>query len=66
LTISKASIPSQRRIYRRLQVHCDDKRVTNDPMEATYIGFEMWVKVVEKAIIEVDAVERNDWWRFLT
>ena len=26
-----------------------DKRVTNDPMEATYIGFNMWVKAVEKA-----------------
>lgn len=27
----------------------DDKAVTNDPMEATYIGFNMWVKAVEKA-----------------
>ena len=27
----------------------DDKRVTNDPMEATFIGFNMWVKAVEKA-----------------
>src|ERR1700751_4539216 len=25
------------------------KRTTNDPMEATYIGFNMWVKAVEKA-----------------
>ena len=25
------------------------KRVTNDPMEAAYIGFNMWVKGVEKA-----------------
>jgi urea transport system substrate-binding protein len=25
------------------------KRVSNDPMEATYIGFQMWVKAVEKA-----------------
>ena len=25
------------------------KRVTNDPMEAAYIGFHMWVKGVEKA-----------------
>jgi len=25
------------------------KRVTNDPMEATYIGFNMWVKAVTKA-----------------
>lgn len=27
----------------------DDKRVTNDPMEAHVIGFNMWVKAVEKA-----------------
>jgi urea transport system substrate-binding protein len=27
----------------------NDKRVTNDPMEATYIGFNLWVKAVEKA-----------------
>ncbi|MFS8608111.1 MAG: urea ABC transporter substrate-binding protein [Gammaproteobacteria bacterium] len=27
----------------------DSKRVTNDPMEAHYIGFNMWVKAVEKA-----------------
>jgi len=27
----------------------DEKRVTNDPMEATYIGFKMWAKAVEKA-----------------
>ncbi len=27
----------------------DKKRVTNDPMEAHYIGFNMWVKAVEKA-----------------
>ncbi len=27
----------------------NDKRVTNDPMEAHYIGFNMWAKAVEKA-----------------
>ena len=27
----------------------DDDRVTNDPMEAHYIGFNMWVKAVEAA-----------------
>ncbi|KPJ92352.1 MAG: branched-chain amino acid ABC transporter substrate-binding protein, partial [Gammaproteobacteria bacterium SG8_15] len=37
----------------------DDKRVTNDPMEATYIGFKMWVKAVEKAkTTDVDKVEQ--------
>ena len=36
----------------------DDSRVTNDPMEATYIGFEMWADAVEKAgTTDVDAVE---------
>ncbi|SNB69933.1 amino acid/amide ABC transporter substrate-binding protein, HAAT family [Arboricoccus pini] len=35
----------------------NDKRVTNDPMEAHYIGFNMWVKAVEKAgTIDHDAV----------
>jgi urea transport system substrate-binding protein len=27
----------------------DDARVTNDPMEAHYIGFKMWVEAVKKA-----------------
>jgi urea transport system substrate-binding protein len=27
----------------------NNKRVTNDPMEATYIGFNMWVNAVKKA-----------------
>ena len=35
----------------------DDKRVTNDPMEAHVIGFEMWVNAVEKVgTTDVDAV----------
>ncbi|MDR2612043.1 MAG: urea ABC transporter substrate-binding protein [Deltaproteobacteria bacterium] len=35
----------------------DPKRVTNDPMEATYIGFNLWVKAVEKAgTTDVDQV----------
>ncbi|MBN0988934.1 urea ABC transporter substrate-binding protein [Amphritea pacifica] len=34
-------------------------RVTNDPMEATYIGFKMWTQAVEKAgTTDVDAVEQ--------
>jgi urea transport system substrate-binding protein len=37
----------------------DKKRVTNDPMEATAIGFKMWVKAVEKAkTTDVDKVEQ--------
>ena len=27
----------------------NDKRTTNDPMEAHYVGFNMWVKAVQKA-----------------
>ena len=35
-------------------------RVTNDPMEATYIGFDLWVKAVEKAqSTDVDDVLKN-------
>jgi urea transport system substrate-binding protein len=35
------------------------KRVTNDPMEATAIGFKMWVKAVEKAkSTDTDKVEQ--------
>ncbi|MCD2451496.1 urea ABC transporter substrate-binding protein [Methylicorpusculum oleiharenae] len=35
------------------------KRVTNDPMEAHYIGFNMWVKAVEKAgTTDPDAVQK--------
>ncbi|MFB9136148.1 urea ABC transporter substrate-binding protein [Vibrio sp. AK197] len=37
----------------------DDSRVTNDPMEATYIGFNMWVKAVEAAgTTDPDAVQQ--------
>ncbi len=37
----------------------DDKRVTNDPMEATYIGFNMWAQAVTAAgTTDVDAVEQ--------
>ena len=35
----------------------DEKRTTNDPMEATYIGFNMWAQAVEKAgTTDVDKV----------
>jgi urea transport system substrate-binding protein len=36
-----------------------DKPITNDPMEATYIGLNMWAQAVTKAkSIEVDAVRK--------
>ncbi|WP_431862476.1 urea ABC transporter substrate-binding protein [Azospirillum sp.] len=37
----------------------NDKRVTNDPMEATYIGFKMWTQAVMQAgTTDVDAVRQ--------
>ncbi|MCB9946885.1 MAG: urea ABC transporter substrate-binding protein [Rhodospirillaceae bacterium] len=37
----------------------DEARVTNDPMEAHYIGFHMWVQAVEQAgTTDVDAVRQ--------
>ena len=34
-----------------------DKVVTNDPMEATYVGIHMWKQAVEKAkSVEADKV----------
>ena len=37
-----------------------DERVTNDPMEATYIGFKAWAKAVEKAgTTDVDKVRTS-------
>ena len=38
-----------------------DKPLTNDPMEATYIGIYMWKQAVEKAkSTDVDKVDRGD------
>ncbi len=40
----------------------DDKRVTNDPMEAHYIGFNMWVNAATAAgTTDVDAVREALW-----
>ena len=37
----------------------NDKRTTNDPMEATYIGFKMWTQAVMQAgTTDVDAVRQ--------
>ncbi|WP_411572512.1 urea ABC transporter substrate-binding protein [Tropicimonas sp. TH_r6] len=39
-----------------------EDRVTNDPMEATYIGFNMWANAVEAAgTTDVDAVRTAMW-----
>ena len=40
----------------------DEKRVTNDPMEAHYIGFNMWVNAATEAgTTDVDAVRSAMW-----
>ena len=40
----------------------DDTRVTNDPMEAHYIGFNMWVNAATEAgTTDVDAVREHMW-----
>ena len=39
-----------------------DKRVTNDPMEATFVGIHMWKQAVEKAkCTDADKVRRRRW-----
>ena len=42
--------PENKAFIKRWQAFTNNqKRVSNDPMEAHYIGFRMWVKAVEKA-----------------
>ena len=52
--------PGKRSFYQSMAcVHKNSDRVTNDPMEATYIGFKMWANAVTKAgTTDVDAVEQ--------
>ena len=50
--------PANEKFIKEWQAYTKNpKRTTNDPMEATYIGFNMWVKAVEKAkSIDADKV----------
>jgi len=41
--------PENADFIKKWQAYTKPGRVTNDPMEAHYIGFNMWVKAVEKA-----------------
>ncbi len=51
------SPPNAEFIARWKQFVDNEERTTNDPMEAHYIGFNLWVQAVEKAgTTEVDAV----------
>ena len=41
--------PENEEFIKKWKAFTSPERVTNDPMEAHYIGFNMWVKAVEKA-----------------
>ncbi|BAQ69775.1 branched-chain amino acid ABC transporter substrate-binding protein [Rhodovulum sulfidophilum] len=52
-----AESPENRAFVAKWKERMGQDRVTNDPMEATYIGFNMWVDTVEAAgTTDVDAV----------
>ena len=52
-----ADTPINKEFIAKWKAFAGEARVTNDPMEATMIGFNMWVQAVEKAgTTEVDAV----------
>jgi urea transport system substrate-binding protein len=54
---NEAFIKSYREYAKRKNLPNADKVVTNDPMEATYIGIHLWKQAVEKAkTIEVEEV----------
>jgi urea transport system substrate-binding protein len=49
--------PENAAFIKEWKARMGENRVTNDPMEAHYIGFNMWVKAVEKAgTTDADAV----------
>ena len=52
-----ADTPENEEFVAEWKERMGEDRVTNDPMEAHYIGFNMWVKAVEEAgTTDVDAV----------
>ncbi|WP_051329129.1 urea ABC transporter substrate-binding protein [Geminicoccus roseus] len=51
--------PENQAFIEKWQAFTSPDRVTNDPMEAHYIGFQMWVQAVEQAgTTDVDAVRQ--------
>ena len=55
-----ADVPVNAEFIARWKAFAGEARVTNDPMEATVIGFQMWVKAVEAAgTTDVDAVRTS-------
>jgi urea transport system substrate-binding protein len=56
---NKAFIAKWKDYVKKNNLPGGDKRVTNDPMEATYIGIKMWAHAVEQAkTTNVDAVRQ--------
>ena len=56
---NKSFIDKWKAYVKKARLPGGDSRVTNDPMEATYIGMHMWKQAVEKAgTTEVDAVRK--------
>ena len=57
--VNKAFIDKWKAYVKKNNLPGGDKRVTNDPMEATYIGIHMWAQAVEQAgTTNVDAVRQ--------
>jgi urea transport system substrate-binding protein len=56
---NKAFIDKWKAYVKKNNLAGGEKRVTNDPMEATYIGIRMWAQAVEQAhTTQVDAVRQ--------
>jgi urea transport system substrate-binding protein len=56
---NKAFIEKWKAYVKKNNLPDADKRVTNDPMEATYVGIHMWAQAVEQArSTNVDAVRQ--------
>src|SRR5687767_8765885 len=56
---NKAFIDKWQAYVKKHNLPDGDKRVTNDPMEATYIGIKMWAQAVEQAhSTNIDAVRQ--------
>ena len=57
---NKAFVEKWKAYVKKANLPGGDKRVTNDPMEATYIGVHMWAQAVQQAgTTDVDAVRQS-------
>jgi urea transport system substrate-binding protein len=56
---NKAFVEKWKAYVKKANLPGGDKRVTNDPMEATYIGIHMWAQAVEQAgTTDINAVRQ--------